>query len=194
MDRKISLSQYRWMDVGTLTVLMVFAELLIFLAVSQWFPEQLFTVSPIGAIVTLVMMRWGFEAAVPAAVGGLLYSVLYGGNGSQILIYTLGNLLAMVMVPVFRKIGKEKIRSEKFIGIMLALGVSVLMQIGRGLAALLFGGTMGTLLRFITTGVLSDIFTMIVIWITYQVDGLFEDQKHYLLRIQKEQEERGKQS
>ena len=36
------------------------------------------------------------------------------------------------------------------------------------------------------------LFTLVLIWIARRLDGIFEDQKHYLLRVhEQEQEERG---
>ena len=36
-------------------------------------------------------------------------------------------------------------------------------------------------------GVALILFTLVIIWIVRRVEGLFEDQKHYLLRIAQEQ-------
>jgi hypothetical protein len=60
------------------------------------------------------------------------------------------------------------------------------MQLGRALTALALGNGLGVSLGFFTTGVITDLFTVVVVWISRRLDGIFEDQIHYLLRIQKE--------
>ena len=53
-------------------------------------------------------------------------------------------------------------------------------------------GALSFCIGFITTDALSGFFTAVILWIARRQDGLFEDQKHYLLRIQEaEKEERG---
>ena len=75
-----------------------------------------------------------------------------------------------------------------------ALGTQLLMQLGRAGIAVLMGHPAEVCIRFITTDFLSCLFTALIIWIIRRVEGLFEDQKHYLLRIQEEQTvERGEQ-
>ena len=69
------------------------------------------------------------------------------------------------------------------------LVTALLMQLGRALAALALGSDWRVCLGFFTTDVISDLFTVVVIWIARRLDGIFEDQIHYLLRIQKEQKE-----
>ena len=48
------------------------------------------------------------------------------------------------------------------------------------------GGPADGVLGFFTTDALSILFTLVILWIARRLDGVYEDQKHYLLRIQKE--------
>jgi len=193
MDRKISFGQYRAIDLSILTALMVFSELLIFVAVKKWFGSQLYSVSPQGGLIALVMMRWGAWAAVPAFIGGALYSVLYGSGLNHFLIYAIGNLLSLGMLLMLSKCGKEKVRENVTLSVVFGLGVQVLMELGRGLVSLLLGYTISQAFGFIASDALSIIFTLVIIWIVRQIDGLFEDQKHYLLRLQEQEKEGGEQ-
>ena len=98
------------------------------------------------------------------------------------------------MLLMFRIFGKERIRKDAFLSIVFALGTQLLMQLGRAGIAALLGHPAEVCIRFITTDFLSCLFTALIIWIIRRVEGLFEDQKHYLLRIQEEQTvERGEQ-
>ena len=50
------------------------------------------------------------------------------------------------------------------------------------------------ILGFFTTDALSDLFTVLIVWITKRLDGIYENQKHYLLRVHKEEKEKRGQS
>lgn len=194
MKNQISFSQYRTIDLSILMAMLAFSQFLIHLATFSWFPDQLYVVSPVAGITALVMMRWSGYAAVHALLGGVVFTALSGGTWEQFLIYGAGNLLALVMLTLFRIFGKEKIRKDAFLSVVFALGTQLLMQLGRAGVAALLGHPADVCIRFITTDVLSCLFTMLIIWIVRRVEGLFEDQKLYLLRIQEEQTvERGEQ-
>lgn len=194
MNRQISFSQYRTIDLSILMAVLVVCQYLIHLATSYWFPEQLYVVSPVASMVALVMMRWGGYAAIHAALGGLLYAALSGGDWQQLLIFGVGNLLSMLALLMFRTWGKERVRKETFLSIVFAIATQLLMQLGRAGMAILFGYPAAACLGFITTDLLSVLFTVFIVWIVRRIEGLFEDQKSYLLRIQEEQQvERGEQ-
>lgn len=194
MNRQISFSQYRAIDLSILSVVLAVCQYLTHLAVSFWFPEQLYVVSPVAGMTALVMMRWSGWAAVPACLGGVLFVWLSGGSVQQVLIYVIGNLMSLLALVMFRIFGKERIRKESFLAVVFAIAVQLLMQLGRAAMALLFGFPAAAVLGFITTDILSILFTVFIIWTARRIEGLFEDQKNYLLRIQREQQvERGEQ-
>lgn len=194
MDRHITFEQYRSIDLAILAVVLGFCQYLIHMASTLWFPEQLYVVSPVAAMTALVMMRWNGWAAIHAALGGVLFAVLAGGDAKQILIYGLGNLLGLGAMVMFKFLGKERIRKDALMAIVFAVLTQILMQLGRAAVALVFGYPADALLGFITTDILSGLFTLVIVWIVRRIEGLFEDQKNYLLRIQREQKvERGEQ-
>lgn len=187
MERQISLNQYRAIDLGIMTVLMAASQLVIHLAVNRWCAEQTgYIVSPVAAMTALVMMRWGLWAAIPAALGGLILTLLSGGTAEQMLIYGAGNLLSMLAFLYLKFIGKERVRSNAVLALLFAVTVQLLMQFGRAAVALLLGHPLLACWDFITTDAMSILFTMVIIWVVRRVEGLFEDQKHYLLRVQQE--------
>lgn len=199
MKQQISFKQYRTIDLAILMVVMAVSQFLIWMASSSWFPDQLYIVSPVGAMVALVMMRWGVWAGIHALAGGLIYTALAGGGWQQYLIYGVGNLLSLGALLMLRIFGKERVRQDAFLTLAFAFCVQVLMQVGRGLLAMALGHTMGITggiweagWGFITTDSLSIIFTLFITWIVRRIDGLFEDQKHYLLRIQDEHQNEGR--
>lgn len=187
MDRQISLSRYRTIDLVFLGGILAISQVLIYYASSAWFTDQLYLVSPVAVVVALVMMRWNGYAAIHALLGGLLFTALSGGSWQQYVIYGGGNLVSMIALVMFKLFGKERIRNDTFLTVVFALCVQLLMQLGRaGLAAVL-GFSGDACLGFITTDILSELFTFCVIWIVRRIDGLFEDQVHYLLRVKQEQ-------
>lgn len=192
MKRQISFGQYRAIDLAMLTGLMAVSQIVIHFAVGLWNADQTgYVVSPVGAVVAIVMMRWGIWAAIPAALGGSLLTVLSGGTGEQILIYSVGNLLSLLALLLFKIAGKERIRAGVIPSLFFALCVQLLMQLGRAGVAALMGYEMPACLDFITTDALSILFTLVIVWIARRVEGLFEDQKQYLLRVQQEQSVKG---
>lgn len=192
MNRTISLFQYRAIDLSILTGLMAVSQVAIHLAVSFWRADQTgYIVSPVAAMVALVMMRWNLWAAVPALLGGVILTLLSGGTAEQMLIYSAGNLLSVLALLYLKLIGKERVRGNVVLTLFFAVLVQLLMQFGRAGVALLVGHPLQACLDFITTDAMSILFTAVIIWIVRRVEGLFEDQKHYLLRIQREQSVKG---
>lgn len=192
MERRISFRQYRTIDLTILLVILALCQFLTHLAVSLWFPEQLYVVTPVAAVTALVMMRWGPWAGIHAALGGLFFAVLSGGTPQQVLIYAIGNLASLGALLMLKFPGRERVRSDGFLSLTFALLIQLLMWLGRAGMAAVFGYPPAACLGFITTDILSGLFTLFIIWIVRRIDGLFEDQKTYLLRIQSEQQAEGR--
>ena len=184
---RYSFRQYRSIDLTMFAVILCVSEVLIVTAANRWFPDQLYTVSAVGAVTAIVLMRWGPWALLHAVLGG----VASHGRPRQFFIYCTGNVLSLLMLIPLRSFGKEKIRGDALLSIIFGLGTVLLMQLGRALLALLLGGEFFTCLGFFTTDVLSLLFTGVIVWIARRLDGIFEDQKHYLLRIHEAEEKEG---
>lgn len=191
MKHEISLAQYRSIDLSILAGLMVIAQVVIHFAASVWFSDQLYVVSPVAIIVALVMMRWSLWAGIHALLGGLVYAFLSGGTVQQLLIYGGGNLLSVLALLLFRWLGKKKIRDNVILTLLFGLAVQGLMLLGRAGVAALLGCDATSCLMFITTDSLSILFTLCGVWVVRRIDGLFEDQIQYLLRVQSEQSVEG---
>lgn len=193
MKQQISLSQYRSIDLTILAVVMAIVQIVIYYAASIWYADQLYIVSPVAIVVTLVMMRWGGWAAIHAVLGGVLYAYISDGSWQQFVIYGAGNLISLLALIMFKMFGKEKIRQSATLSVVFALCVQILMLLGRAAAAWVLGHGFGVCLGFITTDALSILFTGCIAWVIRRIDGLFEDQIHYLLRMQSEQSTEGRE-
>ncbi len=189
MNRHMTLKQYRNLDLFLFAVMLIISESLIVNAAIRWFPDQLYTVSVCAAIVSILLMRWGPWAAIHAIVGGLVYCFWAGGSLKQYLIYGIGNLFSLISLLMFRLFGKERIRENVLLTLLFAVCTQLFMQMGRACVSFVMGAPVSTGFSFITTDALSGLFTMVIVWIASRLDGVFEDQISYLLRVQKENEE-----
>ena len=191
MNRQLTFRQYRAIDLTLFAVMLCISETVIVRAARFWFPDQLYTVSAVGALTAVVLMRWGGFAAVHALLGGLVFSLVSGGTASQTLIYCAGNLLSLLMLLPRRLLGAERIRTDGFLSVGFGLCTLLFMQLGRALTALAMGADSESCLGFFTTDALSLLFTGVIVWIARRLDGIFEDQKHYLLRVNRAEEGKG---
>ena len=189
MQRQRSWKEYRLIDLAIFAVLTAVFEYLIVRAAKGWFPEQLFVVSLAAPLTAIVYMRWGAWGAIHAVESGLVFSLFSGGTQQQMLIYGLGNLLSLTTLLLFRAVGKEKVRTG-MLSVIFPLLVLATMQAGRALVSVALGAPLASAVGFFTTDSLSYVFTFVIAWIAGRLDGVYEDQKHYLLRLREQEEEK----
>ncbi len=182
----LSFKQYRTIDLVIMLVLLAISEAVIAYAARVWFPYESYVLSPSIAMICIVMMRWNGFAAVHAIGGGAALCIASGANAAQFAVYCIGNCFALAALLLFRIFGKEKIRSSNMLTILFAFTAFCAAQIGRWLVGLLFGGSAGDIITLFTTDSLSLVFTIVTLLIARRIDGLFEDQKAYLIRTQNE--------
>lgn len=187
MERRRSLGEYRIIDLTIWAVMLAIFEFIIIMAARFWFPGQPFTVSLAAAVTAIVYMRWSWWGGIHAVIAGAVFCFFSGGSAEQAVIYCVGNLFSMLAVPLLLKVGKEQVRT-RFLSLVFPILVLALMQSGRALIALAMGASTGTAVAFFTTDSLSYLFTLVIIWIVGRLDGVYEDQRHYLLRIQAKEE------
>lgn len=188
MKKQLTFSQYRLIDLTAFALMYaVFEYIIIWTAMGSLFRDQAFTVSLAAALTSIVYMRWGLWGGIHAALTGALYCLYSGGTATQFAVYILGNLCSLPAAVVLQKIGPERVRTGYWSSMLFPLAVTLLMQGGRALVSLALGGPASGVLGFFTTDTLSVLFTLVIIWIARRLDGVYEDQKHYLLRIQKEE-------
>lgn len=187
MRRQRSWKQYRAIDLAMLAVMLAVFEYIIVRAANWWFPGQPYAVSLAAAMTSIVYMRWGAWGAIHAVEAGVVYCFFSGADRGQYLIYCVGNLLSLAALVMLKKPGKEKVRQTR-LGLVFPMLVLFLMQAGRAAVAFALGAESAALLEFFTMDSLSYIFTLVIVWIAGRLDGIYEDQKHYLLRLQEQQQ------
>jgi hypothetical protein len=191
MKRQFSFQQYRAIDLAMFAALLCITETMIVKAATWWFPDQLYTVSVVGAVTAIVLMRWGPWAAIHAVLGGAVFCLASHGSAKQLLIYCAGNLFSLAMLLPLKYLGGERIRLDPFLSVLFGVCTLLLMQLGRALVAFVLGTEFQTCLGFFTTDALSLLFTGLILWVARRLDGIFENQRHYLLRIHNTEEEKG---
>ena len=188
MKQQISFRQYRAMDLFLFTALLCICETLITLGATRWFTGEPYTLSITPAVTAIVMVRWGGFAAIPAVLGAFVFCLVSGATLPQYIIYCVGNLAALVLTQLLCRIGWKRLHESVLLTLLYGLLTAVLMQLGRALLALVMGNSLALCVGFITTDTLSILFAVLIVWITRRLDGVLEEQKHYLKRVAEEME------
>lgn len=186
MKRQLSFKEYRRIDLALWAVMLAVFEAVIIKASNSWFYDQPFTVSLAAVMTSIVYMRWGFWGGIHAALSGFVFCLFSGGTVNQFMIYTAGNLCSLPAVFLLKKLGHEKVRTGQYLSLIFPALVLILMQAGRAAVSIILGARPSGTLGFFTTDALSMLFTLVIIWIVRRLDGIYEEQKHYLLRIHKD--------
>lgn len=194
MQRQLTFRQYRGMDLTMLTGLLVVCESLIVLAATRWFPGEPYTLSLTAAVTAIVMVRWGLWGAIPAGLGALAFCIASGATAGQYLIYIGGNMLALLLARLVRGEGWQKVKGDALTALVYGAASALLMQLGRFLLACVLGTPPATAAGFITTDTLSTLFAALLVWIARRLDGVLEEQRHYLARVREEMEREREQA
>lgn len=186
MQRNLTYNQYRMADVTLMTVVCCVFEALVTLAAVKWFPEQPYSVSLVYAFIALVSMRWGGYSAITATLGGLAHCIAAGDNTKGFVVILVGNLCCFLVLILHKAIGKQKIRNSIFLTIVYVALIFLFVSAGRFAMQLCFAVQPLDALRAVLYDVLSLVFSLVIILICRKQNGMFEDQKTYLLRVEEE--------
>ncbi len=187
---------YKAFDIVLFAVLLAIFEAIVTFAKLKWFPlGEPYFLSLTCAMVAIMMMRWGWWSIVHQIVGGFIFSAVYIYCGfakspvDQLLIYTFGGIpsvFAMIFVLVVKK---EKIRSKWWLSVIFVSIIYILMHLGHALMSLALGQGFA-FSGFLAADSISLVFALVAVLITRNLDGLFEDQKTYLFRQERERKEK----
>ena len=185
----LTFKQYRNIDLTILSIFLIISEAVTTVATNTWFAAQPIAISTTIVFICIFMMRWGAFAAIPAVLGGLVFSITSGASIEQILIYSVGNLATLAALMWFKVWKKDDIRLGTFKLLFFTSSVYILAQIGRWIISLAFGGSLWNLVGYIASDIISLLFAVVLMFILRKVDGMIEDQKAYLLRLDRERKE-----
>ena len=189
MEKRISFEQYRGMDLLVFSVLTAVFECIATLATSKWFAAQPIAISLTLTMTLIVMHRWGAFSAIVAGVGGVVFCLFSSATIDQIIIYSVGNVFALVSLVYFRLYGKEAVKASVPKTLLFVSTSYISVALGRWLISLAFGSGFSEFVGFLTSDIASLLFASVILWSFRGIDGLIEDQKHYLLRINKEEDD-----
>lgn len=187
-SRLISFRQYRLTDIFLFAVLLVVFELILHFAFIAY--NGKWTFSPLVPMTLLVMMRWGWPSVFFAVGDGILYCALNAANYQNYIIYGVGNAFIMLLLLMIKFMGKQRIAGKWYFSALFVVLGWFAVVIGKATIASCFG------LNFLSifTANLTDLFSLgvavIVILVMRRLDGMFEDQKFYLRRLEKERKEK----
>lgn len=187
--KQITFEQYRSVDITIWAVMIILFEMITTLATTRWFSSQPVALSIGLALVCAVMMRWNGYAALHAVVGGLVFCIVSGATIEQYFIYCIGNVFALVALIFIKIWGKEEIRNSVSKLTIFVTGAYLGMVVGRWGVSLFFGGDLMALVVYATTDIITLLFAIIVIHMLRKTDGMIEDQKAYLFRVERERKE-----
>jgi len=184
--KALTFSRYRVINIFIMSVLFSVAEIMIALGANKWFPELPYTLSLNILFMSLEIMRWRGFGAVSAVIGGLAFCFASGADARQYAIYCIGNLFAMGVLLFVRKFDRRKIRVNTALTVIYVIIIFVLACVGRYCVSLFFGADPLMIVQFVTTDVLSLAFALVAVLAVRNADGIFEDQKDYLFRLEDE--------
>ena len=185
-----SIGQYRGIDLSLFIVLLAIFETVIVNAAVSWFPREAWMVSVVPAGTAIVMVRWGGWCILPAAAGGIVTTLAVGGGWQQYLIYAIGNIAVLAVLPLEKKWGWKQLRESLPANLLFGALTVLSMQLGRAVLVTVFSGKIEEAWRMIATDSVTYIFTLAIVWIASRPEGLLEDQVHYLKRLSREATEK----
>ncbi len=186
----ISFRQYRAIDLCIWLVILLVFESVTTMAAARWFPGELYMLSQTIVVLCIVMMRWGGYAAIHAVAGGAAFCLASGGSAQQFAVYCVGNCFALIALALFKAVGKEKVRGKANLTVLFTAAAFCGAQLGRWMVSLVFGAPPGSLVMFFATDSLTLLYSAVVVLVSRRADGLFEDQKSYLVRTESERRRR----
>lgn len=196
-QKSLTFKQYRAADLTIFAVILCVLEVILGIAANKWIPDEFlfFSVTLIYALVSLVIMRWGTYGVIHAVLGGIAYAIANGGNVNQYVIYGVGNAFAALTMLYVHFVGKERIRQNIWLTIVHVALTYLTIVVGRTLVSLIFDQSVVNLfLAFAGTDALSFVIGVVIVLICRRQNGLYEDQKLYLIRTQEQRMKELRQS
>ena len=202
-SRLISFARYRATDLLIFAAILVAFGLISFFAFTRWFTSDISTFFfSVGIPVSLlVMVRWGWYGMFYAVADGLLYctlSVLTSGGEyysmafQYYLTYAVGGAFVGLAYLMVRFMGYRRITSAWYFTLLYMLCGWVAVLVGRVLVSLCFGENfLAALLGFMgPSELLSLAMGIVILLIMRRLDGMMENQRDYLIRLDKERREK----
>lgn len=188
----LTFKQYRSADLTIFAFLSVVFEAIVTLGATKWFPGQSYSITIVYTMFVLVLMRWGAYAGIIAFLCGATYCIALEASIQMFVIVCGGNMFGLLALFMHKIVGKQKIRDSAGFSVLYVFVSFVCITIGRLLISLFFE-LANEVINYTLYDLLSVVFAVVVVLVTRKQNGLFEDQKHYLLRVDAEKKSQTKQ-
>lgn len=197
-SRLISFKQYKFTDLFLFAVILFIFDLIAHFAPIAMEGAAYFIYTLTVPIVLLVMIRWGWPCVFFAVGDGIIQSLLNNtGVWQSYVSYSVGNCFMLLLLPAVKLIGKQRVTQTWYGSVLFMfcgwalqiLGVSVTMWLTTVSTGGNFTGYLLSNMGFGLTGFMSLAAGIVIILIVRRLDGICEDQKHYLLRLDAERRE-----
>ena len=185
----LTFKQYRNIDLSIIAVLLIVSEYITTVATKSWFSFQAVAISTSFLFILIGMMRWSLFAVIYPIIGGAVFCFALGEEPKHYLIYMLGNCFALLALLWFKAFKKDDVRKSPAKLTLFIFTAYVAMQLGRWLVSLIFSLEVWNLVGFLTADIISLLFAVVVMFILRGTDGMIEDQKAYLFRLERERKE-----
>ena len=189
----LTFKQYRTTDLTIFAFLSVVFEAIVTLGATKWFPGQMYSITIVYAMFVLVLMRWGGYAAITALLCGATYCIVMKAPFPMFVVVCGGNLFGLLALLLHKFVGKQKIRDSAGWTVLYVAVCYGCISIGRLLFSLCFE-LFDEVVKYILYDMLSVVFALVVMLLCRKQNGLFEDQKHYLFRMEAERKAKEAQS
>ena len=193
--RFISFRQYKYTDLFFFALVLGLSELLVFCSFKFWFANTVdkYFINFMLAISLTVIMRWGWVGGLYAVVDGVVLCAIQGGSWQSYLSYIIGTACIFLVLLLTKFVGKEKIRGKWYLTLAYILVGWVSVNFGITCMSAILGenflSALATSFGFGVYGALPLAAAIAVIMILRRLNGMFEDQKHYLIRQDEERRE-----
>lgn len=186
---QLTFKQYRQIDLFIWCILTAVFEAIASLASNKWFVLQAMTISISLTMVAITMMRWNAFAVLPSLIGALASCIASGAETKEYLVYCGGSIFCLLALPVLKALKKDRVKKSFPYLLVFTVSLYLSLVLGRWICSLIFELSLSSILAFLGTDVLSLLFALLVLSLTKSADGLFEDQKAYLFRLERERNE-----
>lgn len=202
-SRIISFGRYRATDLLIFAAIIAGFDVMAYFAFTEWFASNPgnFYFSIAVPVALLVMVRWNWYGMFYAVFDGVLYCALavFGSGGAYqgqalqyFLTYGIGNAFVGLACLMVRFMGYRRIARTWYFTLLYVLCGWFACVLGRSAVSACFGTNFfGALLSFMgPTELLSLAMGAVLMLIMRRLDGMFENQRDYLLRLDEERREK----
>ena len=178
---------------------MLAAEVLASFAANVWFPIDSFAVSLIFPVLVVVIMRWDAFCIIPAVAGAVatcLFEQVSAGRTMSVAAVAVslsGSLALFSAIPLFLAFGKGNMRAGKsvirekwYLSAVYVIILYIIANLVTAVADAIITGEafFPKLVYYMGLNSITLLFAVIIVLISRKLDGVFEDQRTYLIRLE----------